>query len=208
MLKLRTLGDHDERGPPPGIARLQPRCERALAQRALPRVFDFADGGAENEYTLRRNEATFSEMICCRSRSAARRARPLRRALRPASGAAGDDRPDRPLRPVLARRRDRRGAGRRGGRHGLLPQPWLDLHHRGSGRRGGAPRWMQIFVYRDRGFTREFVDRAAACGFDALVLTTDNQLSSIASAISATDSPSRRNSPPSTSRRWPASCPG
>jgi L-lactate dehydrogenase (cytochrome)/(S)-mandelate dehydrogenase len=39
-----------------------------------------------------------------------------------------------------------------------------------------APRWMQIFVYRDRGFTREFVDRAAACGFDALVLTTDTQL--------------------------------
>ena len=35
---------------------------------------------------------------------------------------------------------------------------------------------MQIFVYRDRGFTREFVERAAAGGFDALVLTTDNQL--------------------------------
>ena len=35
---------------------------------------------------------------------------------------------------------------------------------------------MQVFVYRDRGFTRELTERAAAAGFDALVLTTDNQL--------------------------------
>jgi L-lactate dehydrogenase (FMN-dependent) and related alpha-hydroxy acid dehydrogenases len=41
---------------------------------------------------------------------------------------------------------------------------------------GSAPRWMQVFLYRDRGFTREFVERAAAGGYDALVLTTDNQL--------------------------------
>ena len=41
---------------------------------------------------------------------------------------------------------------------------------------GVAPRWMQVFVYRDRGFTREFVERARASGYDALVLTTDNQL--------------------------------
>jgi isopentenyl diphosphate isomerase/L-lactate dehydrogenase-like FMN-dependent dehydrogenase len=36
-------------------------------------------------------------------------------------------------------------------------------------------RWMQVFVYKDRGFTRSFVDRAAAAGYDALVLTVDNQ---------------------------------
>src|SRR3954469_14983993 len=36
---------------------------RALARRTLPRpVFDFADGGAETEYSLRRNEAAFSEV--------------------------------------------------------------------------------------------------------------------------------------------------
>jgi isopentenyl diphosphate isomerase/L-lactate dehydrogenase-like FMN-dependent dehydrogenase len=39
-----------------------------------------------------------------------------------------------------------------------------------------APRWMQVFIYRDRGFTRELAERAAACGYDALVLTIDNQL--------------------------------
>lgn len=33
-----------------------------MAQRTLPRpVFDFADGGAENEYTLRRNEDAFAQ---------------------------------------------------------------------------------------------------------------------------------------------------
>src|SRR5205814_9913289 len=36
---------------------------RLLARRTLPRVvFDFADGGAEDECTLRRNEAAFDEI--------------------------------------------------------------------------------------------------------------------------------------------------
>src|SRR5271154_653502 len=36
---------------------------RELARRALPRaVFDFADGGAEDETTLRRNEHAFADL--------------------------------------------------------------------------------------------------------------------------------------------------
>jgi L-lactate dehydrogenase (cytochrome)/(S)-mandelate dehydrogenase len=35
---------------------------------------------------------------------------------------------------------------------------------------------MQVFIYRDRGFTEELANRAAAAGYDALVLTTDNQV--------------------------------
>jgi L-lactate dehydrogenase (cytochrome)/(S)-mandelate dehydrogenase len=35
---------------------------------------------------------------------------------------------------------------------------------------------MQVFVYTDRGFTRELAERAKAAGYDALVLTIDNQL--------------------------------
>ena len=43
--------------PPVTIADL-----RELARRRLPRmVFDFVDGGAEDEITLRRNEAVFSD---------------------------------------------------------------------------------------------------------------------------------------------------
>jgi L-lactate dehydrogenase (cytochrome)/(S)-mandelate dehydrogenase len=39
-----------------------------------------------------------------------------------------------------------------------------------------APRWMQVFIYKDRGFTEELASRAAATGYDALVLTIDTQL--------------------------------
>jgi isopentenyl diphosphate isomerase/L-lactate dehydrogenase-like FMN-dependent dehydrogenase len=36
---------------------------RLLAHHVLPRpIFDFADGGAETEYTLRRNEEAFQEI--------------------------------------------------------------------------------------------------------------------------------------------------
>ena len=74
---------------------------------------------------------------------------------------------------------------------------------------GAAPRWMQIFIYRDRGFTREFVERAAAAGYDALVLTIDNQLlgnreRDIRNGFTHSAAVSARAMSP----RWPASCPG
>lgn len=37
----------------------------------------------------------------------------------------------------------------------------------------GAPRWFQLYVNRDLGFTRRLVDRAEAAGYGALVLTVD-----------------------------------
>src|SRR5262249_20524473 len=41
---------------------------------------------------------------------------------------------------------------------------------------GASPRWMQVFIYKDRGFPRELAERAAGSGYDALMLTTDNQM--------------------------------
>jgi L-lactate dehydrogenase (cytochrome)/(S)-mandelate dehydrogenase len=41
---------------------------------------------------------------------------------------------------------------------------------------GASPRWMQVFIYKDRGFTRELAERAARSRYDVLVLTIDNQL--------------------------------
>ena len=41
---------------------------------------------------------------------------------------------------------------------------------------GVAPRWMQVFIYKDRGFTRELTERAQKSDYDALVLTIDNQM--------------------------------
>ena len=37
----------------------------------------------------------------------------------------------------------------------------------------GAPVWLQLYVYRDRGATRALVERAAAAGCTAIVLTVD-----------------------------------
>jgi isopentenyl diphosphate isomerase/L-lactate dehydrogenase-like FMN-dependent dehydrogenase len=37
----------------------------------------------------------------------------------------------------------------------------------------GSPKWMQVYVFKDRGMTRSMVDAAVECGFQALVLTVD-----------------------------------
>jgi L-lactate dehydrogenase (cytochrome)/(S)-mandelate dehydrogenase len=151
---------------------------RDLARAALPRpVFDFADGGAEDEQTLRRNEAAFDEIALLP---------------RPLSGAAERDLSvtlfgKRLSLPIIV------------GPTGLAGLFWPDgercaaraaaaagtafcLSHGSDctleelAATGVAPRWMQVFIYKDRGFTRELTERAAKAGYDALVLTTDNQM--------------------------------
>ncbi len=37
----------------------------------------------------------------------------------------------------------------------------------------GAPRWFQLYVFRDRGFARSLLDQAADAGFGAVVVTID-----------------------------------
>jgi isopentenyl diphosphate isomerase/L-lactate dehydrogenase-like FMN-dependent dehydrogenase len=151
---------------------------RAAARRALPLpVFDFADGGAEDERTLRRNERAFDELALLP---------------RPLNGAATRDLAitlfGKALSMPLAV-----------GPTGLSGLFWPDgecsaaraaaaagtfyVASHGSActlediaATGAAPRWMQVFVYTDRGFTREFVERARAARYDALVLTVDNQI--------------------------------
>jgi isopentenyl diphosphate isomerase/L-lactate dehydrogenase-like FMN-dependent dehydrogenase len=151
---------------------------RALAQRALPRsIFDFADGGTENEYTLRRNEAAFSqiEFLPQPLQGAADRDLSVelfgrRLALPVMIGPTGLSGLFWPGGEIAAAR----AAAAAGTAFCLSHGSTCTIEEMAAA--SAAPRWMQIFVYRDRGFTREFVDRAAACGFDALVLTTDTQL--------------------------------
>ena len=40
-------------------------------------------------------------------------------------------------------------------------------------RRPAGPRWFQLYVYTDRGVSRELIDAAAAHGYEALVVTVD-----------------------------------
>lgn len=39
-----------------------------------------------------------------------------------------------------------------------------------------APKWFQLYVHKDRGFTRDLVQRAETAGYDAIVLTVDTPL--------------------------------
>ncbi len=151
---------------------------RALARAALPRpVFDFGDGGAEDERTLRRNEAVFDEVELLPHPLSGAATRDLsvalfgRRLALPIivgpTGLAGLFWPD-------GERCAARAAAAAGTAFCLSHGSVCRLEDVAAGDNG--PRWMQVFIFRDRGFTRELAERAAAARYDALVLTVDNQL--------------------------------
>ncbi|MDP9138068.1 MAG: alpha-hydroxy-acid oxidizing protein, partial [Pseudomonadota bacterium] len=151
---------------------------RELARTALPRaVFDFADGGAEDEHTLRRNERAFSEVELLprplrgageRDLSLSLFGKPLRMPLIAGpTGLAGLLWPD-------GERCTARAASSAGIAYCLSHGSVCTLEELAAC--ATSPRWMQVFIYKDRGFTRELAQRAARCGYDALVLTVDNQL--------------------------------
>ncbi|MGE3227087.1 MAG: alpha-hydroxy acid oxidase [Parvibaculaceae bacterium] len=151
---------------------------RLMARRALPRpVFDFADGGAEDERTLRRNELAFGAVELLPRPLSGTAERDLsvtlfgKRLSLPVvvgpAGLAGLFWPD-------GERAVARAAGAAGTAFCLSHGSVAPLEAVAAA--STAPRWMQVFIYKDRGFTRELAGRAAAAGYDALVLTIDNQL--------------------------------
>lgn len=151
---------------------------RRLAKAELPRpIFDFADGGAEDERTRRRNESAFDDYWLVP---------------KPMNGAAERDLSielfgQNLSMPVMI------------GPTGLSGLFWPD-GERATARAAAAagtgfclshgsvctlealaeaethPRWMQVFLYRERDFTEELVRRAEAADYDAIVLTVDNQI--------------------------------
>jgi isopentenyl diphosphate isomerase/L-lactate dehydrogenase-like FMN-dependent dehydrogenase len=151
---------------------------RMLARSALPRpIFDFADGGAEDEHTLRRNETAFDEIELLPHPLSGAAQRDLSLTLfgtrlnmpliiGPA-GLAGLFWPD-------GERAVARAAHAAGTAFCLSHGSVATLEDVAA--TGASPRWMQVFIYKDRGFTRELAERAARSGYDALVLTTDNQM--------------------------------
>jgi len=154
------------------------RLMRDAARRRLPQsVFDFADGGAEGEVTLRRNEAAFQRWAFLPQ---------------PLQGTTTRDQSvllfgQTLATPVIIGPTGLAGLFWPGGEiasaqaaadastvyclsHGsVCSMEQLATQHRGQ-------RWMQLFIYRDRGFTRELTQRARDAGYQALILTIDNQL--------------------------------
>lgn len=151
---------------------------RRGARAALPRaIFDFADGGAEKEWTLRRNEAAFDDVALM--------PRPMR-------GAGERDQSvmllgTRLSMPVIIGPTGLAGLFWPGGElcsaRAAAKQGTIYCLSHGSVCRledlagmSSAPRWMQVFIYKDRQFTRELALRAKEAGYHGLVLTIDNQL--------------------------------
>jgi L-lactate dehydrogenase (cytochrome)/(S)-mandelate dehydrogenase len=152
---------------------------RELARGTLPRiVFDFVDGAAEDEWALRRNQEGFAA---------------LRLLPRPLNGSCARDQSvelfGRRLQlPVLIGPTGMAGMlwprGEAQAAHAAHAAGTVYTMSHGSTvsmeelAREADPSglWMQVFVYRDRGLTQSFVERAQAAGCSALVLTIDNQV--------------------------------
>lgn len=151
---------------------------RELARRRLPRmVFDFADGAAEDERTLRANEQAFADLMLVP---------------KPLAGRQGSDQSvelfgQRLASPVLIGPTGLSGAYWPRGeiaeaRAAAAAGTVFTMSHASTvaiedlAREAPGNNWMQVFMYRDRGLTREFTERAKAAGYKALVLTIDNQV--------------------------------
>ena len=174
-------------------------------ERTLPRpIFDFADGGAEDEWTLRRNETAFDEIQLLPQPLRGSPTRDLSIELfgktlsMPVmvgpTGLSGTALAGR--RALQCARRDRR-------RHGVLPQPWLGLHDRGAGRdRRRAALDAGFRLPRPRADARihRAGDRQPATTRWCSPPTTSSPAT--ASATSATASPSRPRSGRPNTRRW------
>jgi L-lactate dehydrogenase (cytochrome) len=149
---------------------------RAIARRRLPAgVFDYIDGGAEDERSLAESTGAYARIGF--------RPRVLRdvSAVDPATTLLGRPLPF-PL--VLAptgfsRIADPAGelaVARAAARHGV-PYTLSTLGTRSIEEVAAAssgPRWFQVYVWRDRGLVKEMITRAAAAGYEALVLTVDS----------------------------------
>jgi L-lactate dehydrogenase (cytochrome)/(S)-mandelate dehydrogenase len=151
---------------------------RRMAQRRLPKaVFDFVDGGAEDEKVVRRNEAALTELAFLP---------------RPLNGTTERDQSvelfgERLSCPVLigptglagmlwprGEAHAAQAAAGAGTVYTMSHASTVSIEQLAS--EVGGRLWMQVFVYRDRGLTKTFVERAHAAGYRALVVTTDNQV--------------------------------
>src|SRR5271167_3907403 len=151
---------------------------RALAQRQLPRMlFDMVDGAAGDEITMRSNEAALAAIELAPKVHAGAPKRdqtvdlfgvklPSPVIIGP-TGLAGLLWPHAELAAA-------RAAARFGAIYTTSHASTSTIEEIGAATSG--PKWMQVFLYKDRGLTAEFAARAAAAGYKALILTVDNQV--------------------------------
>lgn len=148
---------------------------RAMAERRLPRVvFDYIDGGAEDEITLRANRLAFEEVT-----------------FRPCHGVKVTD-PDLRIRvldhelsmPVIlgpvstlrvAHPTGDPAAARAAGAAGMLYILSINSGHRLEDVKAATtgPAWFQLYLHGGRDAAAAAIERAQNAGFSALVITID-----------------------------------
>ena len=148
---------------------------RRMAERSLPRpIFDFFDGGAEDEVTLRDNRAAFERVrllprvledvrtpdLSCEILGAPAK---LPFVIAP-TGAIGIAWPGADL--AIARTARTLGIP-----YTLSTNATASIED--IAREGPDRRWFQLYVLRERGFVEQLVTRAEAAGYEALVPTVD-----------------------------------
>jgi L-lactate dehydrogenase (cytochrome) len=148
---------------------------RRMARRRLPRgVFDYIDGGAEDERSLERNVSDFARLDL------------QPRVLRDVSDVdtrctvLGHQRPmPLALSPTgftrIAHSQGELAVARAAARAGL-PYSLSTLATRSIeevAAVSGGPKWFQVYAWKDRGLVKDLLDRAAAAGFEAAMLTVD-----------------------------------
>lgn len=150
---------------------------RRQAQRRLPRsVFDFIDGGAEDEHTLRDNRAAFE-----RVRLLPRVLTDVREPDTRCTLFCREHRAPIVIAPMgscmLAWPEADIAIARAAAEHGL-PYTLSTMSTTGIERMARAVQgelWFQLYVLKDRAFNEQLVRRASAAGYRALVVTVDLQ---------------------------------
>jgi isopentenyl diphosphate isomerase/L-lactate dehydrogenase-like FMN-dependent dehydrogenase len=148
---------------------------RRLAKRRLPRaVFDFADGGAEDERTLRANSSDFAKLVfrpkvlvnvSQRDQTTTILGQPVSSPLIVApTGLAG----------MLWPRGEVEAAKAAANRDVIFTLSTLGACSVEEVAEASAgPLWFQLYVMKDREVTRTLVERAQRAGYKALCLTVD-----------------------------------
>ena len=148
--------------------------ELLARERLDENAWEYFRGGAGDESTLRENTAAFARWklrprVLWTSPTSTRARRCSARGLRRRSLS----RPSRCSSSLTPRPRPRRRAAARPGTIMVLSTSATMRPGAVAAAAPDAPRWFQVYVFRDRGITQSLIDEACEHGYSALVLTVD-----------------------------------
>jgi L-lactate dehydrogenase (cytochrome) len=149
-------------------------ARRAARRRAHRMVFDYIDGGADDEITLRRNSSDFDKFDLPHrtltgisnpdtSVTLLGRKHPQPFLLSPAAGNR--------LFHTQGERAVARAAAKRGLTYSLSTLSSVSIEDIAALTDG--PKWFQVYVWKDKALLRDMLARVRAAGFEAIVLTAD-----------------------------------